>query len=156
MITSGSEQTPCWPGPSCGYEIRCASDEDVNRHDDKRERFEPAFGTDTPLVLNHHKTDTAGQGCVQLSIVEPTLHVHVRLVGQRPLSAHADTDSDGYEIDGKCQGHSKERDSTAQFGTTCKLVPKNQSTEDCEQHDPLDQAVFAINFKKHSFLMIND
>ena len=151
-----ARQPPFVPTADSGLEIRADSDKDVDSHDDERERLEPALGTDTPLVLNHHETDTAGQGSIQFRIVEPTVHVHMRLVVQRPVGPHTCTYRDGNEIDRQCQRNSKECDGSTEFGTPRKLIPQNQSCKDHKKHNPLNQSVLSINLKKHKLVILKD
>jgi len=111
------------------------------------------FGADTPFVLDHHKTDTACEGGIQLGIVEPAVHVDMSLVVNSPVGSGASTDGNSHEIDGQNDGNSEESDDTAEFSATGKLVEQDETYEDDEQHSPLSQGTSPINLEKHSLIV---
>ena len=145
-------EPPLVPAHKGGLEVGGHGDEDVDGHDDEGERFEPVFGADAPFVLDHHKADAAGERGVELGVVEPAVHIDVRLVGECPLGSGAGSDGDGHEIDRQDDRDDEKGDDAAGFGATGKLVEQDETHEDDEQHPPLGQGISPINLEKHNTL----
>ena len=143
-------QPPLVPAHHGALKVRDAGDEDVDGDNHEREGLEPMLGTDAPLVLDHHETDTPGRSGIQFGIVEPALHIDMRLVFQRPLRSGTDSQPDGEEIDGQRQRDDQERDDTASLGAAGKLIKKDQAQQDHDQHAPLSEGVLSINLEKHN------
>ena len=91
------------------------------------------FGTDAPFVFDHHKTDTACKGSVKLGIVEPSVHVNMRLVVDSPIRAHACANVDGNEINGQDNRNGEKGNKTAEFRTASELVEQDKAYENDEQ-----------------------
>ncbi len=115
-------EPPLVPSHHCALEVGDACNQDVDGHDDEREWLEPVFGANAPFVLDHHKADTSGCCCIKLGVVEPSLHVDMGLVFQRPLCSVADAKPDGEEIGCQSNGDNQKCKDAAELGATGKLV----------------------------------
>ena len=144
-------EPPAVPSLDGRLEIGSHRDEDVDCHDDERERLEPMLGTDPPLVLDHHEADTSSKGCIQLGIVEPSVHIQMRLVLQCPFRSVGRTDGDSDEIDGQESRNDKEHDGTASLGAASKFIQEDEAEKHDQQHPPLSKGVSPINLEKHNF-----
>ena len=148
---------PFVPAHRGALEVGNAGNQDVNGHDDERERLEPMLGTDAPFVLDHHKADTSSGGGIELGVVEPALHIDVGLVFQRPLRAVAHAHGNREEVGRQGDGDDQEGEDAAELGATGELVEQDETHEDDEQHSPLSQGISPINLEKHSgFILVID
>ena len=71
---------------------------------------------------------------------------------------HTGTDGNSNEIHGQRQRNGEESDGSAHLRATGELIPKNQTSQNNDQHCPLDESVLSIDLKKHTCndLMIKD
>ncbi len=111
-------------------DVGCNSDKDVDTNDNERPRLEPFLCADTPLILKHDETYTADICCIELSIMEPTIHVDVCVIVNCPINASASCNCDNDEINSKCERQNNENCDSAEFGATSDFVHDNQTSKD--------------------------
>ena len=149
-------EPPLVPAHDGALEVGDHGDEDVDGHDDEGEGLEPVLGADAPFVLDHHEADAAGEGGVELGVVEPAVHVDVGLVVHGPFGTAVGSDGDGHEVDRQQYRYDEEGDGTAQLGAARKLVPEDQACQHHQQHPPLCKGISPINLEKHRFVFLVD
>ena len=130
-----------------GFKVAGYRNENVDGHNQEGEDLEPLRLADAPLVLKHHKANTAGRGGVELGVVEPAVHVQVGGIVQRPLSAHGCAHINGYEVDGQRPGQNQEKEDTALFCPSGDLIGENQTQKYQQPAQKLETGPFAVDLK---------
>ena len=130
-----------------GLEVARHGDQDVDGDDGEGEHLEPIRLADAPLILEHHEADAPGGGGVELGIVEPTVHVGVSLVVERPLRAIVRADVDRDEVHRQHGGQHQKADDAAGLAAAGKFVGKDQSREHQHEAEELVQGGFAIELE---------
>ena len=143
------------PGADGALEVADHGDEDVDGHDDEREALEPVRLADSaPRVLDGHEADTADGGRVELRVVEPAVHVHVRGVVERPLLADAGADGNGDEVRRQRDGQHDEAEHAACLRAARHFVDEDQPDEHDGPAEPLVQGVLPVDLEQHDTLLL--
>ena len=108
------------------------------------------FPQTSPMIFDDHKTDTTGQRRIELGIVEPTVHMHISLIIQRPLYALRRTYINRNEIHRQHRRDHKETDCAARLGTPRDLIHNDQPGKD---HHPAQNlpTCHAATQMKHNY-----
>ena len=134
-------------------EVRDDGDQDVDRDDHEREGAEPlGLAEGAPLVLDDHEADAAGEGGVDLGVVEPAVLVDVRGVVDGPVLALRHADGDGDAVDGHRDRSGAEDDEAADLGAAGELVEQDEADEDQHPAQELEWEVDAVVKQHFGFL----